>query len=121
MDARIDRGAQYCVAMHLRLALCLGLGVMTARSRISALGDAACLDDWDRKFVNTAPGQYQCQPHGEDCSRGIATGDDAMRTKCVARNGCRYLEARCFCEQAVRGMGACVCGGGPPQRCETAP
>ncbi len=41
------------------------------------------------------------------------------KTECEAVKGCTFHPSRCYCpfEDNDSSGGACVCGGGPPDRC----
>jgi hypothetical protein len=80
-----------------------------------------------------SPGGYRCGDARPPCETtalqidlmgGPKAQDLSLRDRTIARcrntDGCTFSEGSCFCYAAIMGWGVCVCGGGPPPRCEKA-
>ena len=69
---------------------------------------------------------YVCRAAKGPCEGGVSQFPAlAFKAHCEGLPGCRYVPAQCFCPSAqtrVRSKSqvaiSCVCGGGPPHRCE---
>ena len=67
---------------------------------------------------------YQCRAAAGACERDLPPYlDDDYPAQCAARPACVWTEASCFCGCAFDPVHPCncVCGGGPPGRCEPKP
>ena len=56
---------------------------------------------------------YECRANQNQCEEGFSQAADSEES-CIARDGCLYQEADCFCLPGE----ICVCEGGTPARCK---
>ena len=82
-----------------------------ALSELPCINSSACT----LVLADGGVGVYLCREAADACERGFRQRTDT-RAACEAKPGCRFVPGVCYCPPDV----TCVCGGGPPPRCESA-